>query len=50
VTAVGDLAQLFDCFIEVAALGGVPHRDAVKGAVEELVFGGHAQEYRMCVR
>jgi hypothetical protein len=37
VTAVGDLAQLFDRFVKVAALCGVPHRRAVKGAVKGLV-------------
>ena len=36
VAAIGDLAQLFDRFIEVASLGGVPHRAAVKGAVQEF--------------
>ena len=36
VTAISDLAQLLDGFIQVAALGGVPHGGAVEGAVEEL--------------
>jgi hypothetical protein len=40
VTAVGDLAQLLDGFIQVAAFGGVPHRGAVKGAVEKLIRSG----------
>jgi hypothetical protein len=48
--AVGDLAQLFDRFVEVAALGGVPHRGAVKGAVEKLIWRGHASVYRTGVR
>jgi hypothetical protein len=37
VTAIGDLAQLLDRFVKIAALGGVPHRGAVKGAVEKLI-------------
>ncbi len=41
VTAVGELAQLFDGFVKVAALGGVPHCGAVEGAVEKLIRGGH---------
>jgi hypothetical protein len=36
VAAVGDLAQLLDRFVEVAALGGVPHGGAVQSAVEQL--------------
>ena len=33
VTAVGDLAQLFDRFVEVAALGGVPASAVPGGAL-----------------
>jgi hypothetical protein len=47
---IGDLAQLFDRFVEVAALGGVPHRSSVKSAVEQLILGAHASEHRMGVR
>jgi hypothetical protein len=50
VAAVGDLAQLLDRFVEVAALGGVPHGGAVQSAVEQLVLGGHAQAYRKKIR
>lgn len=39
VAVVGDLAELFDCFIEVAELGGVPPGGAVKSAVEKLIRG-----------
>jgi hypothetical protein len=39
VAAVGDLAQLVDRFVEVAAFGGVPRCGAVKGAVEESIRG-----------
>jgi hypothetical protein len=49
VAVIGNLAQLLDGLIQVAALGGVPHCGAVKGAVEELVRGGHTPGYRMCV-
>jgi hypothetical protein len=41
VASVGELAQLFDGFVEVSALGGVPHRGAVQCAVEKLVRSGH---------
>jgi hypothetical protein len=50
VAAIGDLAQLLDGLIQVAAFGGVPHRGAVQSAVEELVSGGHAPAYRMQIR
>jgi hypothetical protein len=39
VTAIGDLAQLLNGFIQVAALRGSPHGGAVESAVEQQV--GH---------
>jgi hypothetical protein len=36
--------------IQIAALGGVPHRGAVKGAVEKMIRGGHIPAYRMQIR
>jgi hypothetical protein len=50
VTAIGDLAQLLDGFIQVAAFGGVPHGGAVEGAVEQLIFGTHNPAYRTQIR
>ena len=47
VAAIGDLAQLLDGFVEVAAFDGVPHGGSVKCAVEKLILGGHAPAYRM---
>src|SRR5215204_6556485 len=49
VTALGDLAQIFDCFVQVAALGGVSHCSAVEGAVEELLGRRHGPAYRISV-
>jgi hypothetical protein len=50
VAAVSYLAQLFDGFVEVAALGCIPHRGAVERYREQLVFGGHASLYRTQIR
>ena len=50
VAAIGDLAQLLDGFVEVAALGGVPHRGPVECRVEQLGLGGHVSPYRTHVR
>ena len=40
VAAIGDLAQLLDGFIQVAALDRATHGGAVESAVEQLVLGG----------
>ena len=50
VAAIGDLAQLLNGFVEVAALGGVPHGGSVESGAEQLILGGHAQAYRMQIR
>jgi hypothetical protein len=50
VTAIGNLAQLLNGFIEVAALRGVTHRRAVKSDVEKPVLSGHAPMYRTLIR
>jgi hypothetical protein len=44
VAAIGDLAQLLDGFIEATAFGGVPHRDAVEGAVEQLIGAAYTPQ------
>jgi hypothetical protein len=46
IIAIGDLAKLHDGLGQITPLGGVPHRGAVKGAVEQLILGGHAPAYR----
>jgi hypothetical protein len=45
VRSVGEQAQLFDGFIKVAALSGLPDRSAAQGAVAELILGGHCPKY-----
>jgi hypothetical protein len=45
VAAIGNLSQLLDGLIQVAALDGVPHGGAVESALEQLVPGGHAPAY-----
>ena len=42
--------QLFDGFVKVAALTGVPHRGAVQSAEEQLIFGRQSPAYRISVR
>ncbi len=46
IMAIGQLAKLGDGLGQVAALGGLPHSCAMKGAVEQLVRGAHSSAYR----
>jgi hypothetical protein len=47
ISAACDLAQLLDGFVQVAAFGGIPHRGAVEGAVEQLILSAQSSAYRM---
>jgi hypothetical protein len=39
VAAIGDLTQLLNGLIQVAALGGVPHGGSVESAAEQPILG-----------